>query len=305
MASSIGSIIPEPRFPEDIERVIHSVLLDDPTNLNMCGTMSLVASRFYTWTKSFTFRTAVVRRSNDWIARIRDLLLPNARFIRILAINLSFHQGYARCPPSDEEAAYIRQLLEASDGVRHLAVSWNIWAQFPHECGSLQIESLYLLWEGIFDVPPPSLDQLQHPAKLTDLTVYAPPDRFNPVYWNAWGENVLPSVAHLAAHFANLAYVTYATDRWTIPSVADLCENPGIKAVMFVTVNIPEDIMNEAEEDEMLKSDMEHYANFSTAYLPRGGQVLGEWLARMEGRQSVLEHPPPHAVWEEENEEEE
>ncbi|KAJ7191720.1 hypothetical protein GGX14DRAFT_578745 [Mycena pura] len=254
--------------------------------------MSLVACRFYAWAKPFTFRTAVVRRKNNWTERIRDLLLPNAQFIRVLTIDLPFNRDSARRgQPSDEEACHIRHLLEASRGVRHFAVSWNIWAYFPQECGSLQIESLYLMWDRALGISPPSLDQLQHPAKLEDLAVYAPPDRFNLILWREWGEYMLPSTAH----YVNLAYVTYAADRYTIPAVADLCENPRIKAVMFVLVNIPEEIMN-AEEDEMLKSDVERYANFSTAYLPLSSQVLREWLAKMEGKESILVHPPPHPV---------
>jgi len=37
----------KPAFPEDIERAINQALLDDARD--MCGTMSLVACRFYAW----------------------------------------------------------------------------------------------------------------------------------------------------------------------------------------------------------------------------------------------------------------
>jgi hypothetical protein len=49
MAPSFGVLAPiqEPTFPEDIERTIIDVLLNDARD--MCGTMSLVASRFHAW----------------------------------------------------------------------------------------------------------------------------------------------------------------------------------------------------------------------------------------------------------------
>jgi hypothetical protein len=43
---SVAAPIPKP-FPEDIERTITGVLLNDARD--MCGTMSLVASRFHAW----------------------------------------------------------------------------------------------------------------------------------------------------------------------------------------------------------------------------------------------------------------
>ncbi|KAJ7670230.1 hypothetical protein B0H17DRAFT_1086127 [Mycena rosella] len=276
---------PPPRFPEDIERAINDALLHDARD--MCGTMSLVASRFYAWTKPITFRTVVVRRHDDWTKRISNLLLPNAGFIRALAIDLPSPRL------SDDELSHIRQLLEASQRVRHLAVGWNVWARFYPECGSLQLESLYLIWDRAHPASPPSLKHLQHPAELKDLTIYAPPDPRNPTPFRPWGELFLPATAHCP----NLAYVTYAADRTPVPTVGSLCEDlSNLQGAMFVLVDIPDKFVNEESEDELLKDDKEAYPNFSTAYLCHSSQVLGEWLAKIEGRPSVLEHPPPHAV---------
>ncbi|KAJ6597031.1 hypothetical protein DFH09DRAFT_109596 [Mycena vulgaris] len=286
-ASSSVAASPKPTFPEDIEQAINDVLLKDARD--MCGTMSLVASRFHAWTKPITFRSVVVHRHNNWTTRISDLLLPNASFIRVLAIDLPFTRGQL----SDEELSHIRRLLEASGRVRHLAVTWNIWAHFHLECGFLQLESLYLIWDKFHPISPPSLKHLQHPSTLKDLTVYAPPDLHNPTPFRPWGDLFLPETDHCP----NLAYVTYAADRTPIPTVGTLCEDlPGLKGAMFVLVDMPEKYMNEEEEDEMVKDDKALYANFSTAYARFSRQLLGEWLAKIEGRRSVLEHPPPHAV---------
>ncbi|KAJ6562745.1 hypothetical protein DFH09DRAFT_1279117 [Mycena vulgaris] len=275
---------PEPAFPEDIERAITDVLLDDARD--MCGTMSLVASRFYAWSKPITFRTVVVHRHKDWTKWISDLSLLNASFIRVLVLNISF----TRDTLSDEELSRIRRLLEAAGGVRHLAVHWNIWAHFHRECGSLQLESLYLIWDGVHGIPRPSLSHLQHPARLKDLTVYAPPDLRYMIHWRSWGELYLPATKHCV----NLAYVTYAADRPILP-LGSVCADPRIKGAMFLLVNNPQKYAVE-EEDVLIQVNMESYPNFSTAYLPSARQVLGEWLAKMEGRRSVLHHPPPRAV---------
>ncbi|KAJ7751422.1 hypothetical protein B0H16DRAFT_830961 [Mycena metata] len=271
----------KPVFPEDIERAIIQVLLDDARD--MCGTMSLVASRFYGWTKPIMFRTVVVRRHNDWTKRIDDLLLPNASFIRCLAIPGQL---------SGAELSHVRRLLESARQVLHFAVTWSLWAQLQRECGALGLESLYLIWDGASHVPFPSLKHLQRPSALRDLTIFAPADLHNLTSFRTWGELYLPDTAHCTS----LAYVTYAADRYTNPTVGSLCEDiPSLQGAMFVLVNIPEEIVN-GGEDEMITDDVAVYSRFSTAYLPRASQVVGEWVAKMEGRPSVLVHPPPHAV---------
>ncbi|KAJ7108181.1 hypothetical protein C8R44DRAFT_884944 [Mycena epipterygia] len=250
--------------------------------------MSLVASRFHAWTKAIRFHTVVVRRHDnyDLTQRINDLLLPNTHFIRVLALDL-------RGPLSDAELSHIRRLLDASKYVKHLAVGWNIWAHFALDCGALYLESIYLMWEGAYDVLPPSLQHLQHPAALRDLTVYAPPDLHNPTPFRAWGFLFLPATTHCA----NLTCVTYAADRTPIPTVGSLCEDlPGIKGAMFVLVGIPEEYANAEYEDELVKEDKEVYPKFCTAYLRLSGQVLGEWVKKVEGRVSVLEHPLARAL---------
>ncbi|KAJ7261059.1 hypothetical protein C8J57DRAFT_1336959 [Mycena rebaudengoi] len=279
---------PKSIFPEDVERAINDVLLSEARD--MCGTMARVASRFYAWTKPIAFHTVVVRRHNNWTRRISDLLLPNVRFIRVLAIDLrGTREGL-----SDEELSHIRQLLEASvQHVRHLAVVWSIWARLHHECGALQLGSLYLIWDGAAHIPLPSLKHLQYPTALKDLTVYAPDNIRTPRAFRPWGELYVPATEHCP----NLVYVTYAADRTPIPTVASLCdEAPHLKGTMFVLVNISEQYVNEDTEDALVKDDKEMYPNFSTAYLRFSSQVLGQWLEKMEGRPSVLEHPPPRSV---------
>lgn len=240
-------------------------------------------------TKPTTFRTVIVRRNDNWTKRISELLLPNASFIRTLAIDLPLTRGHL----SDEELSHLRRLLEASERVTHLAVVWNIWAHFPRECGALKLESLYLIWDRAHQISPPSLKNLQHPAALKQLTVYAPPDLRNATPFRPWGELYLPGTAHCV----DLDYVTYAADRTPIPTVGSLCEDaPGIKGAMFVLVDIPEEYVTEDAEDELLKEDREVYPNFSTAYVRFSSQVLGEWLAKIEGRRSVLEHQPPRSA---------
>jgi hypothetical protein len=238
-------------------------------------------------TKSIIFRTVVVRTRNNWTKRISDLLVPNASHIRTLVINSVF------IPLSDEELSHIRRLLEASEQVVALAVAWNIWTHFSLECGVLQLESLYFMWDPYNPVPTPSLKNLRHPSKLKDLTVYAPAYRNDATSFRSVGELYLPTTANCV----NLAYVTYAADRTPIPTVGSICEVPHIKGALFVLVNIPERFLNEEDEStSLLQDDKDRYPNFSTAYLPRSYQVLGQWLAKMEGRPSILAHPPPHAV---------
>ncbi|KAJ7109593.1 hypothetical protein C8R43DRAFT_1161708 [Mycena crocata] len=277
---------PAPVFPEDIEQAIILVLLHDVRE--MCGIVSLVASRFYAWTKPVTFHTIVIRPRKDWAKRISELLLPNASLIRALAIDLPS----TRDRLSEEELSHIQRLLDSSGGVRHLAVVWNIWIRFPRECGSLELESLYLIWDGAHPVRLPSLDCLKHPSKLKDLTFYAPPDLHDPTPFCSWGEFFLPETDHCA----NLAYVAYAADR-PVPMVGYLCEKiPGVKGVMFVLVDMPEKYSSAAEENGTVRDDLALCAIFSTAYVRFSGQLVGEWLGKIEGRQSMLDHPPPHAV---------
>ncbi|KAF8217687.1 hypothetical protein K438DRAFT_1795490 [Mycena galopus ATCC 62051] len=285
MAASVEVAAPKPIFPEDVERTINNALLSD--DRDMCGTMALVSSRFYTWTKAIIFRTVVVRRHNsDWTKRISHFLLPNANLIHTLALDLPYILGEI----STEELSLIRALLAASDRVRHLAVTWKIWAQLHRECGALQLESLYLMWDKNHPSSPPSLAHLQHPAALKDLTVYAPPDLRNLTPFRGIGDLYLPNTARCA----NLAYVTYAADRTPIPTIGSLCEDiPTLRSAMFVLVDIPEKFTD--TEDDLITEDKEVYPNFSTAYVRFSRQVLGEWLAKIEGKPSVLAHPPPRA----------
>ncbi|KAJ6553150.1 hypothetical protein B0H19DRAFT_1263554 [Mycena capillaripes] len=129
--------IPELALPEDIERAITEMLLSETRD--MCGTVSLVASRFNTWSKPFKFRTVIVRQRKSWMKRISRVLLPNAHFIRVLAVDLPSERGQL----PEKESFHIQRLLDASTHVSHLAVVWHIWAHLPRECGALQLESLY------------------------------------------------------------------------------------------------------------------------------------------------------------------
>ncbi|KAJ7657318.1 kinase-like domain-containing protein [Mycena polygramma] len=170
---------PHPTFPEDIERTINEVVLNDTRR--MCGTMKLVASRFETWTKPIMFHTAVVRRRDNWMQRVEECLLPNGSLIRILVLDLGLRgsEGYYCQDPlhrkksSEKELSLLRRLLEACGQVNHLAVTWNVWDQLQGECGALRLKSLYLIWDGTFGNDAPSLDHLQHPADLEDLTLSA------------------------------------------------------------------------------------------------------------------------------------
>ncbi|KAJ7074931.1 RNA dependent RNA polymerase-domain-containing protein [Mycena belliarum] len=73
-----------------------------------------------------------------------------------------------------EEAAILRALLEAARGVKHLTVTCNIWAHFQSECGALELRSLYLIRNRVYKISRPTLNFLQHPDALVDLTFYAP-----------------------------------------------------------------------------------------------------------------------------------
>jgi hypothetical protein len=127
-------------------------------------------------------------------------------------------------------SCHIRRLLTASENIRRLAVGWKIWARCQSECGALQLESLYLIWDRTHPTSAPSLKCLQHPPTLTDS--------------GSWERNAFPPTgrALTSGHDAlRLAYVTYAADRTPIPTVGSLCEEiPDLRGSMFVLVDIPE-----------------------------------------------------------------
>ncbi|KAF8156353.1 hypothetical protein K438DRAFT_1777439 [Mycena galopus ATCC 62051] len=271
---------PDPAFPEDIERAINEVLLSDTKD--MCGAMSLVASRFYSWTKPVTFRTVIVRRANNWMQRISDCLLPNTSFIRILVLDMPFKQNGGRGELPEEELSLIRQLLEACEGVRHLAVTWNIWAHLERECGALRLEGLYLRWDGVAccfpQIFPPALDHLRHPGALEDLTLCAPGDLYSNLRCR-FGETYLPPTGQCV----NLAYVTYASRQWPGRGV----DPTNLKGAMHVLIGRTH--LFDFEESRM-KEIREYYSNFSIACVRNWDQVLVEWVAKMEGRKSQLSH---------------
>ncbi|KAJ6587964.1 hypothetical protein B0H19DRAFT_1097577 [Mycena capillaripes] len=285
VASSEIAAPPQPIFPEDIERAINEVLLNDTGD--MCGTMSLVASRFHIWNKPIMFHTIFVHRHNNWMKRIGDYLMPNASFIRILVLSLPLTRGPARLPSSAEELSLIRKLLEASGGIRHLAVTWNLWAQLACECGVQRIESLYLIWDrAAFNISAPSLHHLQHPEELVDLTVYAPADLCNPVSFPVYGDYLVPATTHCV----NLAYVTYAADRMPNVNMAYL----RLKGAILVVVG--RTALYENEEGR-LKWEKEMFpGNYSVVCVQNWEQVLAEWVAKMEGRESLLKPPVETAV---------
>ncbi|KAJ7240997.1 hypothetical protein C8J57DRAFT_1527334 [Mycena rebaudengoi] len=158
--------------------------------------MSLVASRFNIWARAFMVHTVVVRRRKNWKLRIREVALPNARCIRILVLNLPHIVGRVRRQLPDVELSLIRELLKASTDVRHLSVSWNVLAVLDLECGALQLQSLYLIWDGVWHIAPPSLRHLQHPEALLDLTVAAPPELNNQTPFNRFGQRCIPMICH-------------------------------------------------------------------------------------------------------------
>ncbi|KAJ6564078.1 hypothetical protein B0H19DRAFT_1067675 [Mycena capillaripes] len=271
----------QPSLPEDIERTITEVVLDDATD--MAGTMSLVASRFHAWTKPLTFHTVIVRRHDNWMQRISDCILPNASFIRILVLDLPFTQDEVRLQSSAEELSIIRQLLEACGRVRHLAVTWNIWAHLERECGVLELKSLYLIWDGAyFHSNAPSFLHLTHPAALQDLTISAPADLENPTPFRLRGQLYLPVWTQAwRKSFLNFAYVTYASDRLPRPGVCD----SNLKWTILVVVR--EEKPYDIEERELQKY-RDEYSNHSTVLMQDWSQVLDGWVAKIEGRESLL-----------------
>ncbi|KAJ7172175.1 hypothetical protein C8R46DRAFT_1085020 [Mycena filopes] len=276
----------EPVLTEDMERTVNEVLLKETRG--MCGVMSLVASRFYTWTKPITFHTVIVRPRKNWVQRINDCLLPNAHLIHVLVLDLPNIVGKeTRARFSDEEVAAIARLLRAAERVKHLVVTWNIWAHLEHECGAIPVESLYLMWDGAMYVDRPDLNNLQYPSSLQDLTVYAHRNLgqrgFSLFSQLSSTQNYCPQTSHCT----NLAYVAYATDSATGVKVGGF----GLKGSMFIRVGST--FLTAEEEDERIKEEKERYPDFSTAYVGSRKELLAEWVAKVEGRPSILVHPPP------------
>ncbi|KAJ6553149.1 hypothetical protein B0H19DRAFT_1263553 [Mycena capillaripes] len=114
--------------------------------------------------------------------------------------------------------------------------------------------------------------------------MYAPADLFQLTPLQA--ELYLPATAHCI----NLAYVTYAADHAQIPRLGWLCEDLRM-SVLFVMVDKYWD-----SKAGPITRDKERYPNFSTVHLPLSSQVLREWVAKVAGRRSVLEHPALHVV---------
>ncbi|KAJ7101491.1 hypothetical protein B0H15DRAFT_796273 [Mycena belliarum] len=281
MASTDRAVLPQPAFPEDIERTINEVLLRDTRA--MCGTMSLVASRFNIWTKPIAFHTVMVHRRNNWMERIIDWLLPNAAFVRILVLDMPSSQADERIPLPAEELSLIRRLLQASEHVAHLAVTWNIWSDLQNECCTLRIEGLYLIWDDAYWVPSPSLAHLKYPTVLYDLTISAPADLDNPTPYRSWGMDYVPNTNECF----NLAYVTYASTRHSDPILAGHIKR--YKLILVGSAGLYRDDVRafRSFNQRRRKRDPE----FSVQIIQHWHQVLGEWVARMEGRESLLIHP--------------
>ncbi|KAJ7174461.1 hypothetical protein C8R46DRAFT_1031124 [Mycena filopes] len=254
-----------PTFPEDLEREICERLLDDARDMR--GAMSLVAWRFNVWTKPIKFHTVVIRGHDNWTQRLDDCILPNAGLIRALVLNLPRSEKSARCSFSDEELSSLRRLLRALEGVRHLAVTWNIWAYLEPECGALRLQSLCLIWDDILIARPPQLAELQHPAALEDIT--------------------MTITSRTRGTCTNLAYVAYATASIG-PWKGDRC----LKGYMAVAVErTPYAI--QAGETFLTVRRKEGHPNHATLYARTWDEVLREWLNKVEGRESLLEHSPP------------
>ncbi|KAJ7174479.1 hypothetical protein C8R46DRAFT_90671 [Mycena filopes] len=217
--------------------------------------------------------------------RLDDCILPNAGLIRVLVLNLPRSENTVRCSFSDEELSSIRRLLGASKGVRRLAATWNIWAYLEPECGALRLQSLCLIWDHAFlDVKTPQLAELQHPAALEDITMFAPLS-LDP-HWSGWRlpGTYLPNTRHCT----NLTYVTYAA---TCVVVTWKVRN--LKGYMAVAVG--ERTVDDIQRGEgwLTLRRKESDPNFSTLYMRTWKEVFREWLNKAEGRESLLEHPPP------------
>ncbi|KAH8822386.1 hypothetical protein DL96DRAFT_1714709 [Flagelloscypha sp. PMI_526] len=282
MASSFNTI-----FPNDLEREINAILLHDAPS--MSGTMSLVARRFHTWTKPIQFHTMVIQRRGAWTNRVQELV-RFAPFIRVLAFNFFKAQGKL----NEEEVKAIRLLILAcTETVKHLASTWTVWFHCQNEIGRIHLESLFLYWDWGCGPKFPSLDNLQHPEVLKDLIMFSPGFVENPRAFRSLGIRYLPNIKKCT----NLRYVTYAADRKTLPTVSRLCgDHPHLRGVMFLLVNIREELWGEDKQSDFYKNEKLTYANFSTAYLPTSMMILGEWTAKIEGKQSILVHPRPQEV---------
>ncbi|KAJ7663321.1 hypothetical protein DFH06DRAFT_1324793 [Mycena polygramma] len=264
----------DPRLPQDVERVIAEALLrEDP---DMAGTMSRVAPRFRTWAKSETLRTVVIRQVGNWTQRISELFLPNANLIQTLAIDL----------PStlcEEELLHIQRLLQAAERVRHLAVGWPIWQHFAFACGSLQLKSLCLIWDGACQTPSPSLRLLQHPSSLRNLAIYAPP---RPTHidtrYSSWAQFHLP--ATIMKDFPNLASLAYAA-RSQLPDIWGCTGRTESRIVMHTWTLSGSNLTNVYETAmEAAATHGDNHREFSTAYLRCSREVLVDWLRKLEGR---------------------
>ncbi|KAJ7631568.1 hypothetical protein DFH06DRAFT_1128611 [Mycena polygramma] len=274
-------VAPETVFPEDIEYTINQLLLEDAAD--MWTTMSRLASRFRTWTTPAMLRTVVIRLRDDWAKRIDDFFLPHARFIEVLAIDLPATRGFL----SGEELSCIRRLLRGSECVRHLAVSWHIWEQLASECGSLQLVSLYLIWDGAYDILPPSMNGSEYRAPLTDITIYAPPQLETRWADLGWAEFYLPGT--IMEDLPKLTHMTYATSR-EVPTLVDFYKEDIV--VMWVLVDSPTRFLRDTVENQ-IQIDMQLHPNASTSYLRSSSEILGQWLAKMEGNPSVLDASSP------------
>ncbi|KAJ6471626.1 hypothetical protein C8R47DRAFT_1200151 [Mycena vitilis] len=272
-----------PSLPKDLERALTEVVLSECRE--MCGTMSLVAYRFYAWTQAFKFGVVVVRPHDDWMQRVRDCFLPNANFIRTLVLDLPRTNDTDRCRLSDQESSLLQKLLSACGRLRHLAVTWNIWAELQHECCALQLQSLYLIWDSASNVDAPSLDALQYPAALKDLTFSAPGELRDPpirgfanCIFRLQSTASRPVTDRLdsSLHCVNLAYTTYASDRMPCPNIRNVNREHTILLLIGAD-----------DEDMWINSDKRRYPNHSTGFLQSWERVLVEWVAKMEGRESL------------------
>ncbi|KAJ7174541.1 hypothetical protein C8R46DRAFT_1252184 [Mycena filopes] len=286
MAEPVSSL--QPVFPQDIERTINEVLLKETRG--MCGVMSLVASRFYAWTIPITFHTVIVHPHKNWMQRINEYLLPNANLIHVLVLALPNTVGHReRAQFSDKEVAAIAQLLQAAERVKHLAVTWNIWAHLEHACGTIPVESLYLMWDGVLYVDPPNLGNLQHPSALKDLTFHAP-HNLGLRGCSSFGMWKTRNYCPQTRHCPNLAYVAYATASATPIGVRGF----GLTGFMFVRVGSR--VLTAEEESKRIKEEKERDPIFSTAYVGSTRELLEEWVAKVEGQPSILVHPPPRVA---------
>jgi hypothetical protein len=202
--------------------------------------------------------------------QIRDSLLLSASFIRVLAIDLPF----TRDDLSDEELSLIGQLLEISQGIRHFAVVRHI--------RTLQLESLYLMWDGFFGIP-------ERHGKIKDFTMHAPSSLHSPCSQSSYFPRTLIEDCR------NLSYFTYASWHDQIHDVTFLCGD--LTGVMFVIVGPAEKSLDDSDEDskQMIWAEDQTNANVYTLYL-ESTELLVEWVAKGEGRRSALEHPPPRTL---------